>query len=148
MEYVEDNYTHAKHILIYPNTTMSDDDYEKHLAQVLEKAQNGEDFDALVKEFSNDTAMPSFGYYFINDEMPEEFVDACDSLTEGEISDLVKSSHGYHIIQKLPVDPADIQSLTDVVYNKIFSEIIDEKILNSQVEYCDEYKYITPTTVK
>ena len=148
MEYVEENYTHAKHILIYPNTTMSDEDYEKHLSDVLAKAKSGEDFDALIKEFSNDTAMPSIGYYFTKDEMPEEFVDACDSLSEGEISDLVKSSHGYHIIQKLPVDPDDIQSLTDVVYNEIFSQIIDEKILNSQIEYCDEYEYITPTAVK
>ena len=147
-QYVEDNYTHAKHILIYPNTTMSDEDYQKYLDTVLEKARAGSDFDALVKEYSNDAAMPSVGYYFTKDEMPTEFVEVCDALSEGDISDLVKSSHGYHIIKKLPVDSADIQSLTDVVYNKIFSEIIEEKIINSKVEYSDEYEYITPTTIK
>lgn len=148
LEYIENNYTHVKHILIYPNTTMSDEDYENHLNSVLEKARNGEDFDALVAEYSNDSAMPSYGYYFAEGEMPDEFVLACDALEAGEVSDLVKSSHGYHIIKKLDVDEADVPSLTDIVYNGIFSEIVNERIDSLEIEYAPEYEYITPYTLK
>ena len=148
LDYVEDNYTHAKHILIYPNTTMKDEDYEALLLEVLEKARNGEDFDLLIEQYSNDDAMPSYGYYFSDEEMPEEFVLACDGMEAGEISDIIKSSHGYHIIKKLPIDAGDLESLTDVVYNKLFAEIIDEKIKNAKVEYSSEYQYVSPSTVK
>lgn len=148
MEYIENNYTHVKHILIYPNTTMSDEEYEAHLNTVLNKAKNGEDFDALIAEYNDDAAMPSYGYYFTDGEMPDEFVSACDTLEAGEISELVKSSHGYHIIKKLDVDEADISELTDVVYNKIFSEIITERISSLEVEYAPEFDYITPYTLK
>lgn len=148
LEYVENNYTHVKHILIYPNTTMTDEEYETHLNTVLQRAQDGEDFDALIKEYSNDSSMPSYGYYFTDSEMSEEFVAASEELEEGEISDLVKSSYGYHIIKKLPVDENDLQSLTDVVYNEIFTSIINEKIESAEIEYSPEYEYISPNTLK
>ncbi len=147
-QYLNDNYTHAKHVLIHPNTTMSDSEYEEYLNAALEKAQNTDDFDSVIKEYSKDDAMPSYGYYFTDSEMPEEFVSACNSLTEGEISGLVKSSHGYHIIQKLPIDTADLNELKDVVYNQIFTEIIDAKIESAEIEYAPEYEYVSPYTVK
>ncbi len=148
LEYVDNNYTHVKHILIYPNTTMTDEEYETHLNTVLEKAQNGEDFDALIKEYSNDTSMPSYGYYFTDSEMPEEFAVVSEDLEEGEISALVKSSYGYHIIKKLPVDENDLHALTDVVYNEMYTSIINDKIESANIEYCSEYEYISPNTLK
>lgn len=147
-QYLEDNYLHAKHVLIYPNTTMSDEEYNSLLNTVAEKASTVEDFDALIKEYSNDDAMPEYGYYFTEDEMPEEFVTACKSLEEGEISGLVKSSHGYHVIQRLPIETNDLGELKNVVYNQIFTELIDARIESIEVEYAPEYEHITPLTVK
>lgn len=147
-EYIKDNYTHVKHILITPNTTMSDDDYETYLNTALERAKNGEDFDALIAEYSADTAMPSYGYYYTEDEMPEEFVDACNYLDVGEVSDVVKTPYGYHIIKKLDADKADVDALTDVVYNAIYSDIINERINSTSVEYASEYEYVSPKTLK
>ena len=148
LQYLEDNYYHAKHILIYPNTTMSDEDYEALLNTVAEKAHSTDDFDALIKEYSNDSDMPEYGYYFTADEMPEEFVSACNELEAGEISDIVKSSHGYHIIQKLPIDSNDLSVLKDVVYNGIFNSIVEDRISSIDIEYAPEYEYISPYTVK
>lgn len=146
--YLEENYIHAKHILIYPNTTMSDEEYLNLLNTVEDKAQNTDDFDALIKEYSDDADMPEYGYYFTAEEMPKEFVEACNSLAEGEISGLVRTSHGYHVIQKLPVDDGDIDVLKDVVYNGIYNEIIEERISSINVEYAPEYEHISPYTVK
>lgn len=147
-EYIEDNYCHAKHILIYPNTTMSDREYDELLNTVVQKAQSTDDFDALIKEYSNDKEMPAYGYYFTPEEMPTEFVEACNSLENGEISGLVKTSHGYHVIQKLPVDTNDIDVLKDVVYNGIYNDVIEERISSIEVEYAPEYEYVSPYTVK
>ena len=127
---------------------MSDEEYTSYLNTVLTRAKNGEDFDALVAEYSNDKAMPSYGYYFTESEMPEEFVLACNELNSGEISELVKTSQGYHIIQRLDIDANDMSALTDVVYNEIYSGFIQDKINNIEVEYAPEFEYITPYTLK
>lgn len=147
-EYVDENYSHAKHILIYPNTTMSDADYEKYLNDVLAEVKSSEDFDALVAKYNDDDAMPSYGYYFTEGEMPDEFVAAYDMLSEGETSELVKSSHGYHIIKRLPTNADDLDELKDIVYNKIFNDIVEEKIDSIEVEYAPEFDYVTPSSVK
>jgi len=148
LEYVGANYTHAKHILIYPNTTMSDSDYEKYLDTILTEAKNTDDFDSLIAKYSDDKAMPEYGYYFTDEEMPTEFVTACDNLKEGEMSGIVKSSYGYHIILKLPVNESDVNELSDVVYNQIFTEMVNEKIESTQIEYAPEYEKITPNSIK
>ena len=44
------------------------------------------------------------GYVFTYGEMVEEFEEAAFALEVGEISEPVKTSHGYHIIKKLPLD--------------------------------------------
>lgn len=148
VDYLKDNYRHAKHILITPNTSMTDEEYEALLNLVSEKAKTTEDFDALVREYSEDKVMPSYGYYFTDEEMPKEFVEAYDMLAEGEVSGLVKSSHGYHVIKRLPVDTSDVNELKDVVYNQIYKEIIEKKIASIKVEYAPEYEHISPFTVK
>ncbi len=150
-QYLGANYTHAKHILINPNTTMSDSEYQELLDTVASKAReaaNTDDFDALIAQYSNDASMPEYGYYFTDAEMPEEFVQACDLLEDYEVSELVKTSHGYHIILKLPVEADDIDELKDVVYNEMFTEIVNTRIEEIQVEYAPEYEYVSPLSVK
>ncbi len=147
-EYIKKNYIHAKHILINPNTTMSDEEYEKYLSDVLAEAKSAESFDTVISKYSDDANMPQYGYYFTSEEMPEEFVAACNLMEEGEVSELVKSSYGYHIIQKLPYDNNDLKELKDVVYNQIFTEIINERIATIEVEYAPEYEHVSPFTVK
>jgi parvulin-like peptidyl-prolyl isomerase len=148
LDYLEDNYVRVKHVLVYPNTTMSDADYEEYLQNILERAKTEEDFDALVSEFSNDTVMPDYGYYFAEGEMPEEFERAGRALEIGEVSDIVKTSHGYHVIKRLPIDSANLTELADVVYNKIFADLINAEISSAEVEYAPEYENITPSTLK
>ncbi len=108
--YVE-NYICAKHILV--------EDVE--LAKVIiEKIKNGEDFDALIKEYGKDPGAENYpeGYIFAKGEMVEEFEKAAFSLEEGEVSSVVESPYGYHIIKRetLPEMPEYIKDL--MVQNK------------------------------
>ena len=69
---------------------------------VLSRAKSGEDFDALVKEFNEDTGATEAGYTFGPGEMMPAFEEASFKLKLNEISDLVETSYGYHIIKRIP----------------------------------------------
>jgi len=72
----------------------------KEAEEVLKRAKSGEDFVELVKEFSEDGSAPYGGdYVFGRGKMDKAFEEAAFSLQPGEISDLVKSQFGYHIIK-------------------------------------------------
>lgn len=69
---------------------------------ILERLEKGEDFATLATLESIDSVSAAQGGdlgYFTKGEMISEFEDAAFALEEGEISDLVKTEVGYHIIQ-------------------------------------------------
>ncbi len=78
---------------------------KKALAEeVLAKAKKGEDFDDLIEEYGEDPGQPEEGYTFGPGEMMEEFEKAAFELELNEISDIVETPYGYHIILRLPGD--------------------------------------------
>ncbi len=71
-------------------------DAYKLACEVLDKAKEGEDFDELIRKYSeDDKATYSFG----KGEMEESFEKAAFNLGTGEISDIVETEFGYHIIK-------------------------------------------------
>ncbi|HLP13133.1 MAG TPA: peptidylprolyl isomerase [Flavobacteriales bacterium] len=77
----------------------------KKAEEILGKAKAGEDFAALATQYSEDQSsarkggeLPIFG----SGRMVPEFEDAAFSLTkDGEISNVIKTNYGYHIIKRL-----------------------------------------------
>jgi hypothetical protein len=69
---------------------------------LLSRLHNGEDFSKLAEEFSDDPGSKSKGGdlgYFPRGIMTPKFEDAAFQLAPGEVSGVVESNFGYHIIQ-------------------------------------------------
>lgn len=70
--------------------------------EVLKRARAGEDFSALAKEFSTDPGSKDTGGdlgYFGRGRMMKEFEEAAFALKPGEISNIVETAFGFHIIK-------------------------------------------------
>ena len=105
--YLEENYYRAKHILL--RTEEKDEETVKAQAEgLLERAKNGEDFDALVGEFGEDPGMTENhdGYVFTDGDMVSEFEECVKSLQPGEFG-MCKTDYGYHVIERLSIDDKD-----------------------------------------
>lgn len=98
----------ARHILIRPASGASDmkkakEEARKKAEDILSSlAKKGEDFALLAKKYSDDKASGSKGGslgYFKQGEMVKPFEDAAFSLKKGEISSIIETEFGYHIIK-------------------------------------------------
>jgi len=99
-----------------PKTTELSDDQKaakKKLAEdLLKRARAGEDFAKLAKEYSEDPGSKDNGgeYTFPRGQMMPEFEAAAFSLNTNQISDIVTTTYGYHIIklyEKIPAKKMD-----------------------------------------
>ncbi|MED2934344.1 peptidylprolyl isomerase [Bacillus wiedmannii] len=75
---------------------------EKKSKEIKEKLNNGEDFAALAKQYSEDPGSKEKGgelTEFGPGEMDPKFEEAAYKLDVGQVSDPIKSSYGYHIIK-------------------------------------------------
>jgi parvulin-like peptidyl-prolyl isomerase len=72
--------------------------------ELLKRARAGEDFDKLAKENSDEPGAKESGGdlgWFGRGRMVKAFEDAAFTLKDNEISEIVESQFGYHIIQRL-----------------------------------------------
>lgn len=95
----------ARHILFLTQGKSDEEKTQtKALAEnVLKRARAGENFIALVSEFSEDPGSnTSGGLYedFPRGRMVQAFEDASFNMKIGDISNLVETPYGYHIIKK------------------------------------------------
>jgi len=105
---VRDSYkqVQASHILIRvsatPKSGPSDAPAMKKAEEVLAKLKGGADFAALAKQYSDDKANASKGGdlgWFGAGQMTPAFEKAAFALKPGQMSDVVKTPFGYHIIK-------------------------------------------------
>ena len=103
----------ASHILIKTAEDATEDqkmEARKKIDDVRKKAVEGEDFAVLAKEFSEGPSNARGGDlgYFSRGQMVKPFEDVAFALKKGEISDVVETQFGYHIIIVTDHRPASV----------------------------------------
>lgn len=117
---------------------------------LLEKAKSGEDFDALIKEYGQDPGMGANpdGYVFGRSEMVKEFEDAAFALSIGEISGIVETTYGFHIIKRVNI-PDKTGPQNQSYYNLYYTcatqkaeKDLEAIITNQTIVYSDAFDEI------
>jgi len=108
----------ARHILFKTSEEDSQDvlaEKKNKAAQILELARSGEDFSELAKQYSEGPSGPRGGDLgsFSRGRMVKPFDDAVFILKEGEISDIVETRFGFHIIKLDKIEPAHTRTLEE-----------------------------------
>ncbi|MFH0779092.1 MAG: peptidyl-prolyl cis-trans isomerase [Candidatus Eisenbacteria bacterium] len=133
---------HARHIVV------SD---RKKAEEILAKANAGEDFAELATQYSEDpTTGPSGGDlgFFGRDLMiPQEFQDAVFKLDVGQVSGVVKTAMGHHIIKveekrKRQVDTFENEK------SRLETEVVMKKRMDLAKAYLDRVKKRYSLTIK
>jgi peptidyl-prolyl cis-trans isomerase D len=119
--YGRDEERRASHILftVGEGGTAKDKDATRKVAQeVLAKVRaNPDDFAKLAKQYSKDPGSAANGGdlgFFGRNMMVKPFEEAAYKLKQGEISDLVESDFGFHIIRLTEIKPAQVKPFEEV----------------------------------
>lgn len=111
---------HAEHILL---TTVGKPDAEvaevkKTAEDILAQARKkGANFEALAKKYSQDPGTKDKGGdlgWLVHGQTVPEFDKAAFSLPKGEVSDLIRTQYGFHIIKVLDKETAHTKSFDEV----------------------------------
>lgn len=110
---------HARHILFKAGDDDSATVHEsqkKKAEEVLELALASEDFAALARQYSEGPSKDNGGDlgFFSRGSMVPDFENAAFTLQKGEVSPVVKTRFGYHIIQLEEIRPASTRPLEEV----------------------------------
>ena len=113
------NRVHPQHIL-FMTTGKTDAEVEetkKKAADVLAQAKKGAKFDELAKKYSEDGGSKDKGGdlgWIIQGQTVAEFEKTAFSLNPGQISDLVKTQYGFHIIKVVEKETAHTKPFEEV----------------------------------
>ncbi|MGY0641120.1 MAG: SurA N-terminal domain-containing protein, partial [Paraglaciecola chathamensis] len=141
----------ASHILI----EFGDDQQkaEQQAEDILAKINNGEDFAELAETFSSDTFSAENGGdldWFSMGMMDPAFEDAAFALQNvGDVSEVVESEFGFHIIKLTDVKPEETSPFADVkedVIAKLKAERAEEEFYAKQLRMA-EVAFETPDTL-
>lgn len=147
-EYNQDKTATVRHILLKTqgmNDSAKQETYQK-AEDILAKAKAGEDFAELAKKYSEDPgSKESGGLYndFGRGQMVQSFEDASFNTPIGELSDIVETTYGYHIIkvEDRKKEERPLEEVHDDIQNRLQSEKQQEVYTNFLDKLKTQYKF-------
>lgn len=114
----------------------------------LKRIQAGEDFETVAREVSIHASKINGGILppFSRGTYDKDFEDMAFRLKVGEVSPIVKSSLGYHIIEKTGESPEQVIPLSEVK-DKIRASIIEQKKKKLYEEFITQLKWKYPVEI-
>jgi parvulin-like peptidyl-prolyl isomerase len=126
---------HARHILV---------DTEEEAQAVLTQLQAGQDFAALARQLSQDEntkeAGGDLGFFYRGLLISPEIEEAAFALSPGQISEVVRSQFGYHVVQVLekepdrPLPPELLNTLKEEAFDRWMQEQRNSAIIEQFVD--------------
>ena len=142
-EYDKDKLATVRHILLR-TSGMNDEqkaEVRKKMEDILKRARAGEDFAELAKQYTEDPGSKETGGLYADfprGRMVKAFEDAAFSLPVGEISDIVETNYGYHIIKVIERKKEDRPF--DAVKEDLKKKMVGEGRKNAEQELLDRLK--------
>ena len=143
----------ASHIIVTVGPEESDEAKEKareKIKAIREEIVRGADFAVVAREKSEGPSASSGGSLgrFTRGQMVASFEEAAFALAPGELSDIVVTEYGYHIIlleEKLPAGTMEIDQvsaeiqeyLRSVAAQKATEKLVDDLRAEASIEYFD-----------
>lgn len=115
--YQQSKQVRARHILAKSGADEASKKQAREKAEAaLKRVKGGEDFAAVAKEVSEDGSAAKGGDlgFFTKERMVKPFSDAAFAMKPGDISDIVESQFGFHVIKVEEVKEASMKTLDDV----------------------------------
>lgn len=142
--FLSDEEFKISHILFKVPENSTDADIErtrKESMEVLEMARSGKDFAELARKYSHDSSAGEGGSlgFFKRGEIMPAIEKAAFSQKKGEISDLVVTSFGFHIIRVDDVKEASPEPF-ETVKEKIRAAVTSEMLEQRYKEWVEELK--------
>ncbi len=134
----------ASHILIKVDPKADESQRavaRKKTEKIQQKLQQGEDFAALAKEFSQGPSSVKGGDlgYFGRDQMVKPFEKAAFGLMPGDVSDIVETRFGYHLIKVIERRPETTIAFEDIK-NRLGRYLMQEKVRREVSLYVQKLK--------
>ena len=146
-EFEQPEMAHVRHILLMtmdpatgaPLPTNSVTAKRKQADDLLKQIRGGGDFVALASQYSEDPGSKNKGgelQEFPRGAMLPEFEAAAFSLTNNQVSDIVITRYGYHIIKGIDQTPAKKFAYTDTLpqINKTVADICKNEVESEQIK--------------
>lgn len=134
----------ASHILVKVEENASPEDKAKALEKIKgiqKRIQKGEDFAVVAKEVSDCPSKENGGdlNYFQRGQMVGPFENAAFSLKPGQMSDIVETEYGYHLIKLTDRKDAGVMSFEEMK-PRIEQHIKSEKVGQQLTVYVDQLR--------
>ncbi|MDR0587704.1 MAG: peptidylprolyl isomerase [Burkholderiales bacterium] len=139
--------THTRHILVRVSETVSEEEARQKIQRLEQRLKDGEPFETVARLASEDLSSSKggdLGWLSAGDTVPE-FERAMNALKPGEISPVIRSPFGWHIIQVVERRRQDVteerqsgqarMALAQRKAEELFDDFVRQTRDNAYVEY-------------
>jgi len=136
-----------------PYTEQAQEEAYQRIREAWQRAKNGEDFTSLIAEYSEDENVT---YSFGKGTMETAFEEAAFNLGTDEISDIVETSAGYHIIKCISTFDREetdrnkvkiVEQRRKEVFEEQYSAFVDGLTRNMNTKLWDEITLLQDESV-
>ncbi len=134
----------ASHILIKVKPQAGESEKKearKKLKKIKGRLKKGEDFAALAKEFSEGPSSANGGDlgYFKRGQMVKPFEEKAFAMKPGEVSDIVETRFGYHLIKVIDKKPETVTAYEEVK-DRLGNYLKQEKVRKEVGRFVEQLK--------